>query len=85
MKCTHGATIGQVDESALFYLRSRGLSEVSAKHLLLQAFANECMDRMHPGPVRDHVEQLVAGWLPETAKFVGERPQVTERTFEEVG
>jgi Fe-S cluster assembly protein SufD len=85
VKCTHGATIGQVDESALFYLRSRGLSESSAKHLLLEAFANECLDRMHPGPVRDHVERLVVEWLPETAKFVGERSQVTERALEEVG
>jgi Fe-S cluster assembly protein SufD len=85
VKCTHGATIGQVDESALFYLRSRGLSEVSAKHLLLQAFANECLDRMHPGPVRDHVERLVGEWLPETAEFAGERAEVTERTLEEVG
>jgi Fe-S cluster assembly protein SufD len=85
VKCTHGATIGQVDESALFYLRSRGLSEVSAKHLLLQAFANECLDRMHPGPVRDQVERLVADWLPETAKFAGERSELTERTLEEVG
>jgi Fe-S cluster assembly protein SufD len=85
VKCTHGATIGQVDETALFYLRSRGLSEVSAKHLLLQAFANECLDRMHPGPVRDHVERLVADWLPETTKFASERYTVAERTFEEVG
>jgi Fe-S cluster assembly protein SufD len=85
VKCTHGATIGQVDESALFYLRSRGLSEESAKHLLLQAFANECLDRMHPGTVRDHVGRLVAEWLPETAKFTGERSELTERTFEEVG
>jgi Fe-S cluster assembly protein SufD len=85
VKCTHGATIGQVDETALFYLRSRGLSEVSAKHLLLEAFANECLDRMHPGPVRDHVERLVKEWLPETAKFAGARSEVTERAFEEVG
>ena len=85
VKCTHGATIGQVDENALFYLRSRGLDEVSAKHLLLQAFANECLERMHPGSVRDHVERLVAEWLPETAKFVGERAAPAERAFEEVG
>jgi Fe-S cluster assembly protein SufD len=87
VKCTHGATIGQVDDNALFYLRSRGVDEVAAKHLLLQAFANECLDRMHAGQVRDHVEQLVAQWLPETAKLLGERtalPQA-ERAFEEVG
>jgi Fe-S cluster assembly protein SufD len=85
VKCTHGATIGQVDENALFYLRSRGVDEVAAKHLLLQAFANECLDRMHSGQLRDHVERLVAQWLPETARFVGEKSAPAERAFEEVG
>ena len=85
VKCTHGATIGQVDETALFYLRSRGLDESSAKHLLLQAFANECLDRMHPGPARDHVERLVAEWLPETTRFELKHPGPGERTWEEVG
>jgi Fe-S cluster assembly protein SufD len=85
VKCTHGATIGQVDESALFYLRSRGLDEISAKHLLLQAFANECLDRMQPGPARGHVERLTAQWLPETARFSLDRPAPGERTWEEVG
>ncbi len=85
VKCTHGATIGQVDENALFYLRSRGLDEVSAKHLLLQAFANECMDRMNSGLVRDHLERLVTECLPETAKFSGDGPAQVERAWEEVG
>ncbi len=85
VKCTHGATIGQVDENALFYLRSRGLDDASARHLLLQAFANECLDRMHAGPAREHVERLVAEWLPETAKFAGDRQMPGERAWEEVG
>ncbi len=59
VKCTHGATIGQIEESALFYLRSRGIDEVSARRLLLVAFASECLDRMKPGPARTHVEKLV--------------------------
>ena len=59
VKCTHGATIGQIDEEALFYLRSRGISEVSARNLLLRAFAGECIARMKDGPVRNHVESLV--------------------------
>ena len=46
VKCTHGATIGQIEENALFYLRSRGIDEPSARKLLLLAFANECLDRM---------------------------------------
>jgi len=59
VKCTHGATIGQMDESALFYLRSRGIDEASARRLLLVAFASECLDRMKEGPVRTHLENLV--------------------------
>jgi Fe-S cluster assembly protein SufD len=85
VKCTHGATIGQVEENALFYLRSRGLDEDSAKHLLLLAFANECLDRMNSGQVRQHLERLVTEWLPETAKHAGEKPAQVERTWEEVG
>jgi len=59
VKCTHGATIGQIDESALFYLRSRGIDEVSARRLLLLAFADECLDRMKQGPARTHVAALI--------------------------
>jgi Fe-S cluster assembly protein SufD len=59
VKCTHGATIGQIEEEALFYLRSRGIDEPSARRLLLLAFASECLDRMKPGPVRAHVEKLI--------------------------
>ena len=59
VKCTHGATIGQIEENALFYLRSRGIDEVSARGMLLAAFAGECLDRMKEGPVRTHVEALI--------------------------
>jgi Fe-S cluster assembly protein SufD len=59
VKCTHGATIGQIEEAALFYLRSRGIDEASARRLLLVAFASECTDRMKEGPVRAHVEKLI--------------------------
>jgi Fe-S cluster assembly protein SufD len=59
VKCTHGATIGQIDEEALFYLRSRGIGEVSARKLLLLAFAGECLVRMKETAVREHVETLV--------------------------
>ena len=63
VKCTHGATIGQIEENALFYLRSRGIDESSARQLLLLAFASECLDRMAEGPARTHVETLIHGHL----------------------
>ncbi|HXA75707.1 MAG TPA: Fe-S cluster assembly protein SufD [Candidatus Acidoferrales bacterium] len=59
VKCTHGATIGQMEENSLFYLRSRGIDEIAARRLLLVAFASECMDRMKEGPVRTHIEKLI--------------------------
>jgi Fe-S cluster assembly protein SufD len=59
VKCTHGATIGQIEEGALFYLRSRGIDEASAHRLLLVAFASECLDRMKEGAARTHVEKLI--------------------------
>jgi len=85
VKCTHGATIGRVDENALFYLRSRGLDEASARHVLLLAFANECLERMNSQPVRDHLERLVVDGLPEQARFAGERAEIAERNLEEIG
>ncbi len=85
VKCTHGATIGQVEENALFYLRSRGLDEASAKHLLLLAFANECLDRMNSAQMRKYVEALVMSWLPDAARYVGAKPGEAERSLEEVG
>ncbi len=63
VKCTHGATIGQIEEDALFYLRSRGIDEASARRLLLMAFANECVDRMKEGPARAHVETLIREYV----------------------
>ena len=63
VKCTHGATIGQIEEDALFYLRSRGIEEDAARKLLLMAFAEECMARMQEGAARSYLEALVRQYL----------------------
>jgi Fe-S cluster assembly protein SufD len=65
VKCTHSATIGQIDEEALFYLRSRGLDEAAAKGLLLFAFASECLERMNPGLIRNYLAKIIMGALPQ--------------------
>jgi Fe-S cluster assembly protein SufD len=59
VKCTHGATIGQIDDQAMFYLRSRGMDEESSRRLLLMAFSGECLERMHEGPARDYAAELI--------------------------
>lgn len=56
VKCSHGATVGQLDEAALFYLRSRGLDTTEARHLLTQAFAANILDSLAIDEVRDHLK-----------------------------
>ena len=88
VKCTHGATIGQVEENALFYMRSRGIDETTARNLLLMAFANECLDRMKCKPVRDYLDLVVQGWLPEASRSAGAGAGAgaeATRRWEEVG
>ena len=65
VKCTHGATIGQIDEDAIFYLRSRGIAQDAAKALLLFAFAGQALDRMKAEPIRRYLEGLVTRWLSQ--------------------
>jgi Fe-S cluster assembly protein SufD len=85
VKCTHGATIGQVEEEALFYLRSRGIDESAARALLLFAFASQCLDRMTCAPVREYLQDQVQQWLPEGSPRTALPGLETERQWEEIG
>jgi Fe-S cluster assembly protein SufD len=60
VKCSHGCTIGRLDEEALFYLRSRGISEKNAKSLLLHAFAVDILDNIKPAPLREYADRLIS-------------------------
>jgi Fe-S cluster assembly protein SufD len=64
VKCTHGATIGQLDDESVFYLRSRGITEETARTLLLFGFAAENLERMRQEPIRRYVVDLITDWLP---------------------
>jgi Fe-S cluster assembly protein SufD len=57
VKCTHGAAVGQLDDEALFYLRSRGLSAPEAQRLLIHAFVADVLSRMPMDNVRKGVEE----------------------------
>jgi Fe-S cluster assembly protein SufD len=59
VKCTHGAAVGQLDDEAVFYLRSRGLSESEARHLLIRAFAADVLHRMPLESIRNGVEEVL--------------------------
>ncbi len=64
VKCAHGATSGQLDETALFYLRSRGIPEAQARNLLVQSFLGEVIERITDDVLRDTITEKVVGWLP---------------------
>ncbi|MGE5278401.1 MAG: Fe-S cluster assembly protein SufD [Acidobacteriota bacterium] len=59
VKCRHGSTIGQLDATALFYLRSRGIGEAEARRILTYAFAADVADRIRVPSVRASVEQVL--------------------------
>ena len=63
VKCAHGATVGQIEADELFYLKSRGLSDVTARNLLTYAFAAEIIERI---PVKSLVERLGNHVLEQT-------------------
>ena len=64
VKCTHGSTVGQLDEDAVFYLRSRGLDRAAARALLTYAFAAEIVEGITVDAVRHELTDLLYGRLP---------------------
>ena len=60
VKCSHGCTIGKLDEDALFYLRARGISAEIARSMLLHAFAIDILEQIKNEDIRAYAEQLVA-------------------------
>ncbi|SMC45399.1 Fe-S cluster assembly protein SufD [Pedobacter africanus] len=59
VKCSHGCTVGQLDDEALFYLRARGIPKADAEVLLLQAYASDILEHIKPAPLRKYVEKLI--------------------------
>ena len=66
VKCSHGSTTGQLDEEAVFYLRARGLSEKSARALMVSAFIGDVIEKIENEAVQDYVNTLIEekfGWV----------------------
>lgn len=66
VKAAHGATVGQLDPRALFYLRSRGIPEAQARAILTAAFCRAVLDDLPNDALREHLSELVAQHLPQT-------------------
>lgn len=66
VKCSHGCTTGQIDEEALFYLQSRGISKESARAMMLYAFAGEILDNVAQPELKAYLDQLISERLHKT-------------------
>ena len=66
MKCAHGATVGELDRNALFYLRTRGVPTAEAKALLTQAFVADALERIGEEAVREAFQADAMMWLNRT-------------------
>jgi len=71
VKCSHGTTVGQLDETALFYLRTRGLSKREAKQVLTTAFAQTIVGKAHNEATREYLRVKVAQRLDEIMQEAG--------------
>lgn len=65
VRCTHAAAIAQIDEDQLYYLRSRGLDGATARRLVIDAFMQELVERVHDGPLREEVSDALERRLLE--------------------
>lgn len=63
VKCSHGCTVGRLDEEAMFYLRARGISKELAQAMLLHAFASNIIEQIKIDPLRRYVEELISSRL----------------------
>ena len=60
VKCSHGCTVGRLNEEGLFYLQSRGIPVKIARSLLLHAFAFDILEHIKPEPIRDYIDKLIS-------------------------
>ncbi|HGY56392.1 MAG TPA: Fe-S cluster assembly protein SufD [Caldithrix abyssi] len=65
VRCTHGATVGQLDDEALFYLKSRGIGHNTAKGILIYAFAEEALKNIESKPIRTYVDGILNRFFRE--------------------
>jgi len=71
VKCSHGATAGELDDDQLFYLRARGIDRESARNLLIAAFLADAIQEVRIDTVRDAFQAMVTGWLRSRGASAG--------------
>ena len=72
VKCTHGATVGQIEDEAIFYLAARGLDKETARSMLIYAFANECLEHVSIASLRKRHEAILLDRIPHGHRLMSE-------------
>lgn len=86
VKCSHGATTGQVEEELLFYMRARGIREEQAKHLLVVGFLEEVVKRLDHEPIAHYLHELIEEKFERSEKMIWRSTvEEKENATEEVG
>jgi len=75
VKCTHGATVGQLNDESIFYLRARGIGAETARRMLIHAFAGEIIERVQLAPAREELDKLIWERLEQNPR-VGKQQRV---------
>jgi len=65
VKCAHGASVGDLDETALFYLRARGIPDVEARRMLIEGFVREAVETIEQPAIREHLLRRLVGRLSQ--------------------
>ena len=67
VKCSHGATVGELDDNQLFYLRARGISEHDARNMLIEAYLRDALGEIRVDAVAEAFGAKITAWLAERA------------------
>jgi Fe-S cluster assembly protein SufD len=73
VKCTHGATVGQLNEESVFYLRTRGIGADTARRMLIHAFAGEIVERIRYAPAREELDRVIWERLEANPHVAGKK------------
>ena len=70
VKCSHGATVGQLDDDMIFYLCARGIDKMAARNLLTYGFANNLLEQMDIKAINEYVSEKLLTWLPSGKRLI---------------
>lgn len=73
VKCSHGATVGRIDDEQMFYLRSRGIDQQAAQKMIIYAFAAELTEALPDGGLKQQVLARIGQRLPEAKHDISRR------------